>query len=497
MICSNCGNPIGEGDTFCHCCGAPLEEEQAQEVEQPKRKYLAVIAAAAALVAIVGAGAVWYLNGGRQGAGAGEGKTVEEGKTLGEGESAEEGKTLGEGEAVEEGKTLGEGESVEEGEALGEGESAEEDTDPASAQEQPEAGESEGAENVGSVEAPALSAWDYAAICEEIRQTDCIMTEKQDTMRDMLNALTDSKMLAYQSAFCCSDLSEEELWKLCWWIMLSFGLPGTESAPAEYGTYVEGESLNLFLEDYLGARIDDWSAAAGEMRVEEGGKEMLLFPSADEDSWLFGYGCDVRENAGFYLVSMPCFYGDVSGTDNLFQYYVEALFAKNEVSRFGVTLCYVETHAEGKDVHYAEVSSMLPTYKNKSYGGDRLIDGNISTPWVEGVDGNGEGQTIVLHLAAPERVYGILVYGGYLESEYLYGINGKPTNIKVDFGNGAVVEQRLDNGSRFRDGSVALQRPDRVQLSQSVVTDTITITILEAEAGSKYQDTCISEMIVY
>lgn len=162
-----------------------------------------------------------------------------------------------------------------------------------------------------------------------------------------------------------------------------------------------------------------------------------------------------------------------------------------------MTLCYVETHAEGKSVHYAEVSSMLPTYKNKSYGGDKLIDGNISTPWVEGVDGNGEGQTIVLHLAAPEQVYGILVYGGYLESEYLYEINGKPTNIRVDFGNGAVVEQELSNGFQLQEGSITLQWPDRVQLPHSVVTDTITITILEAEAGSKYQDTCISEVTVF
>lgn len=468
MICYNCRNEIGEGDTFCHCCGAPLEREKEQEKEQkkeiaqPKRKGLAGIVVVVALVAVVGAGAAWYLNSGRQGAGAREGNPAEEEH------SREEGK------------------------------SREEHMDSASAQEQqPEAGESEGTEDVGPVEAPAPSASDYAAICEDIRQTDFITTEKQDIMRGMLNVLTDSKMLAYQSAFRCIDISEEDLWKLCWWMMLDFGLPGTESVSAEYGTHVEGESLNLFLMDYLGARVDDWNAAAGEMRVEEDGKEMLQFPVADEDSWIFGYECDVRENEGFYLVSMPCFYGDIHAGENLFQYYVEGLFAKNEASRFGVTLCYVETHAEGKGVHYAEVSSMLPTYKNKSYGGDKLIDGNISTPWVEGVDGNGEGQTIVLHLAAPEQVYGILVYGGYLESEYLYEINGKPTNIRVDFGNGAVVEQGLANGFQLQEGSITLQWPDRVQLPHSVVTDTITITILEAEAGSKYQDTCISEVTVF
>lgn len=165
MICYNCRNEIG--DTFCHCCGAPLEREkeqdQEQEIGQPKRKGLAGLVVVVALVAVVGAGAVWYLNGGRQGAGA------KEGNPAGETNSREEGK------------------------------SREEDMDSASAQEQqPEAGESEGAEDAGPVGAPAPSASDYAAICEEIRQTDYIMTEKQDIMRGMLNALTDSKMLAYQ-----------------------------------------------------------------------------------------------------------------------------------------------------------------------------------------------------------------------------------------------------------------------------------------------------------
>lgn len=67
----------------------------------------------------------------------------------------------------------------------------------------------------------------------------------------------------------------------------------------------------------------------------------------------------------------------------------------------------------------------------------------MSAPWVEGADGRGEGETIVLHLSEQSNIHKILIYNGYLESQHLYEANGKTTKIQVDFGEGSIVTQDL------------------------------------------------------
>ena len=149
-----------------------------------------------------------------------------------------------------------------------------------------------------------------------------------------------------------------------------------------------------------------------------------------------------------------------------------------------------------KEVKSVEVSSILPEYGDKSYGGDKLIDGNVATPWIEGAEGKGEGEVIILHLSEKTDVHRILIYNGYLESRHLYEANGKPMKIQVDFGEGTIVTQSLDDWEYTEEAGV-LPNADNIELSQPVMTDTITITIVEAQAGESYEDMCIGEIKVF
>ena len=186
-------------------------------------------------------------------------------------------------------------------------------------------------------------------------------------------------------------------------------------------------------------------------------------------------------------------FGYDNGTENIFEFYIDAVFEKNEESRYGVTLCYLETYKEGKFIDTITATSSLADYKDKSYGSDKLIDGDEKTPWVEGVDGTGEGEQITIHLSEPTNVYGILLYNGYLESDDLHAKNGTVTKVSVDFGNGVVVEKDVEDLTDY----VEYPAPDKIELEQSVMTDEIVITILGAQPGTKYDDTCIGEIIVY
>ena len=121
-----------------------------------------------------------------------------------------------------------------------------------------------------------------------------------------------------------------------------------------------------------------------------------------------------------------------------------------------------------------------------------MIDGNYGTPWVENVEGVGTGETIQITLNNKEWVQEVVLYNGYQFSEELFNNNGYVTRISVDFGNGVIKE--LDCTAYYSGTDREYAAFNKVFLDKPVYTDSIVITILAAIAGSKYSDTCISEI---
>ncbi len=133
-------------------------------------------------------------------------------------------------------------------------------------------------------------------------------------------------------------------------------------------------------------------------------------------------------------------------------------------------------------------SSRLKPEESLSYEPDLIMDYDTSTAWVEGKANDGIGEWVKFKLPDNEkvRINKIEITNGYQKSEELYYANNRVRKIQIDFSDGtSVIEELADNNF----GDV-----DTIYLPQEKLTSYVKITILDVYAGSKYKDTCISEV---
>ncbi len=149
-----------------------------------------------------------------------------------------------------------------------------------------------------------------------------------------------------------------------------------------------------------------------------------------------------------------------------------------------------------------EASSCL-NVKSKdgaTYGAEHLTDGDYHTAWVEGSDDDGEGEYVILHLNGTCKVSKIVVYNGFLKSKYRYSINGKVLKMKFEFSDGSSLIKDLNvmyPGESEVEFSVSELNPTTVELDEPVETEYVKCTIIDAEQGTKYRDTAISDIEIY
>ena len=118
-------------------------------------------------------------------------------------------------------------------------------------------------------------------------------------------------------------------------------------------------------------------------------------------------------------------------------------------------------------------------------------DNDLSTAWVEGVSGNGEGQFVDLFYPAGTLVTGGVIYPGYYKNQDVFEKNSAVTRIQlqsanqfreVDTSAGALTWQKDFGGVHFT-------------LDEPIVCEgTLRVRIMEVRSGWKYTDTCISEV---
>ncbi len=148
-----------------------------------------------------------------------------------------------------------------------------------------------------------------------------------------------------------------------------------------------------------------------------------------------------------------------------------------------------------------------------------LRDHDMTTAWAEGVDGTGVGETIRISAQGVQKVHGIRLGLGFLKDQGLLERNGRPAALHFAFSDGteldAVFEPDL-YGVEMKEGVQASYHAtplaagygadrwelaqgylDYVSFGQEIETEWIEITITDARAGTKYEDTCISELVVY
>lgn len=140
----------------------------------------------------------------------------------------------------------------------------------------------------------------------------------------------------------------------------------------------------------------------------------------------------------------------------------------------------------------ASASSHLASDRYGAYGPVSAIDGWLSTPWVEGVDGSGVGEWIRLQFPEPVRITRLGLDVGYDRDEMISSVS------PAFFTRNNRLKRVTITGSDGQRASWTAEDVRGVQpVSLSVLgwtTDFIQVTIEEVYPGSHYDDTCLAEL---
>jgi outer membrane protein assembly factor BamB len=141
-----------------------------------------------------------------------------------------------------------------------------------------------------------------------------------------------------------------------------------------------------------------------------------------------------------------------------------------------------------KPFNKAIASSELKASSVSTYNASNVLDGNPETAWVEGVQGQGLNEYIEITADTPQEISVIEIKNGYWKSYESFDNNSNAKRIQIELSNGKTIEKELKGG---------IYDPNYIVFEEPVKSDSIKITILDVNAGEKYEDTCISEINVY
>lgn len=136
----------------------------------------------------------------------------------------------------------------------------------------------------------------------------------------------------------------------------------------------------------------------------------------------------------------------------------------------------------------ATVSSVLHDDGSINYKPQNVLDSELKTSWVEGVDGSGIGEWIQLETDNEQGVSGFNIINGYASSKEFYYKNNRVKKIRIELSDGTLIEKSLE------DNVIELQTVD---FGRKVLCNSIKITILDTYNGEKYDDTCIAEIKLF
>lgn len=131
----------------------------------------------------------------------------------------------------------------------------------------------------------------------------------------------------------------------------------------------------------------------------------------------------------------------------------------------------------------SSASSELREY-GMTYAAGLAIDGDLETGWVEGISGQGEGESLNLKLSETSVVKGFTIWAGYHKSSDAYGKNSRPKSIRVSFSDDSSMSFELEDSMNAQ----------TFYFDNPVETESVIFTICSVYPGTKYEDTVISEV---
>jgi hypothetical protein len=137
------------------------------------------------------------------------------------------------------------------------------------------------------------------------------------------------------------------------------------------------------------------------------------------------------------------------------------------------------------DTTFCASSVLAPAHGN-TYGPRNLADGDNNTAWVEGSDGQGVGEFVVLEFDSPRTIRGLTLRNGYDKSPDIFDKNSRVKDIELRFSSGDSIDATLKDAPG----------PQHVTLDQPIKAKWIELIIRSVYPGSKYSDTAINELSV-
>lgn len=139
-------------------------------------------------------------------------------------------------------------------------------------------------------------------------------------------------------------------------------------------------------------------------------------------------------------------------------------------------------------------SSQLPDEGQYNYDPLNLFDGDITTAYVEGVEGLGLGETITINLSDFYLITGLRIVPGYNSTPEVFEKNSAPTGFNIYYYNchDEVIQETVDIAPVNFGGEYSLFK-DYPEIADIYM---IKIEIIDAQPGTRYEDTCISEIYI-
>lgn len=143
-------------------------------------------------------------------------------------------------------------------------------------------------------------------------------------------------------------------------------------------------------------------------------------------------------------------------------------------------------------------SSNLPPQGKYNYEPENLHDWDYRTPWIEGVDGYGIGESIIYEFVASNpRITNIIIVNGFTLNENSWFENSRVKKLKVYLNNEefAILDLKdTKNDQVFVFDPIGLRGSEDYEVLKTMPNWTLKFEIIEVYEGDVYEDTAITEI---
>lgn len=162
---------------------------------------------------------------------------------------------------------------------------------------------------------------------------------------------------------------------------------------------------------------------------------------------------------------------------------------------------------QGIRIDYSIIAKVTVSSElGERYQAANLFDNDFNTAWVEGVEGLGENEIIEIEFIDEVDIERLGFINGYTSDDYTYYNNGRVKKLKVEL----LSHNPVDDSNEVYDAVYEIEEKKYEDFNKNLLQSfmielderawrikKIRLTILDAYPGTKYEDTCISELYIF